>query len=212
MELLIFLSSVLAISLTGALAPGPVTAVALNLSVRNRFAGSLIAIGHGIVELPLIILITLGLGVIFRRDISQILIGLCGGGMLIFMGVGFIRGIKKVGEQEQSEIKDRPIWAGIVLTAGNPYFLVWWATIGLKLTLEAKSFGVWGFVIFAFVHWMCDLVWLTILSVAGHKGSSVYGDKSEKAVLSVCSVVMFFFGGTFMADAVIRIISMAYNI
>jgi len=206
MELLIFLVSVVSISLTGAMAPGPVTAVALTLSSRNRFAGSLIAIGHGIIELPLIILITLGAGVILKRDISQILIGLCGGAMLIFMGIGFLKSIKKVGKEEQSNIQDRPIWAGIILTAGNPYFLVWWATIGLKLAGDARSFGIWAFAAFAFLHWMCDFVWLTILSVVGHKGNSVFGGKSEKVVLAICSAVMFLFGVKFMFDAIMHII------
>jgi len=58
-----------------------------------------------------------------------------------------------------------------VLTGGQPYFLLWWATVGLTLTNHAMEWGVLALGLFALVHWMCDLGWLEVLSFAGFKGS-----------------------------------------
>ena len=62
MSLLLFLSNVLVISLYGALAPGPVTAAAIGMGSGNRLAGMYMALGHGLVEFPLMLLLLLGVG------------------------------------------------------------------------------------------------------------------------------------------------------
>ena len=202
MELLVFLGSVIVLSLSGVMAPGPVTATTIAIGARNRYAGTLISIGHGIVEIPLIIFITLGLGTIFQYDTARIAIGLAGGAVLILMSVQMLRGIKRLDKEESKVVKDRAILAGIVLTAGNPYFLVWWATVGLKLATDARALGIWAFAAFALVHWLCDLIWCQILSWASFKGSILFGVKSQKIILIICSWAMFLFGIKFIFDAV----------
>ncbi len=201
MELLVFLAKVIIISLSGVMAPGPVTATTIAIGSRNRFAGTLVSIGHGIVELPLIILITLGMGKIFQLDSAKIVIGLAGGAMLLFMAVQMLRSIKKHENNIEQTKKDKPILAGIVLTAGNPYFLVWWATVGLKLATDAKGLGIWAFAAFALVHWLCDLTWCQALSWASFKGTRLLGSSSQKIVLAICSGAMFLFGIKFAYDA-----------
>jgi threonine/homoserine/homoserine lactone efflux protein len=201
MELMIFLAQVVLISLSGVMAPGPVTATTIAIGSRNRFAGTLVSIGHGIVELPLIIIITLGMGTIFQYDSSKIAIGLAGGAMLVFMAVQIFRSIKKLDINSGQAKKDKPILAGIILTAGNPYFLVWWATVGLKLATDAKGLGIWAFAAFALVHWLCDLIWCQALSWASFKGTRLLGAGSQKIVLTVCSAAMFLFGIKFAYDA-----------
>jgi threonine/homoserine/homoserine lactone efflux protein len=202
MTVLIFLVQVVLISLSGVMAPGPVTATTIAIGSRNRFAGTLVSIGHGIVELPLIIIITLGMGTIFQYDSSKIVIGLAGGAMLVFMAVQIFRSIKKFDINSGQAKKDKPILAGIVLTAGNPYFLVWWATVGLKLATDAKELGIWAFAAFALVHWLCDLTWCQALSWASFKGTRLLAAGSQKVVLVICSAAMFLFGIIFAYDAV----------
>jgi len=202
MTVLIFLVQVVLISLSGVMAPGPVTATTIAIGSRNRFAGTLVSIGHGIVELPLIIIITLGMGTIFQYESSKIVIGLAGGAMLVFMAVQILRSIKKQRNNIEQTKRDKPILAGIVLTAGNPYFLVWWATVGLKLATDAKEFGIWGFAAFALVHWLCDLTWCQALSWASFKGTRLLGAGSQKIVLIISSAAMFLFGIIFAYDAV----------
>ncbi len=53
----LFLASVVVISLSGVLMPGPLFAVTLKKAAKSKVAGALIAVGHGIVEFPLMFLI-----------------------------------------------------------------------------------------------------------------------------------------------------------
>jgi len=85
MTLLFFLFQVSVISLSGVMAPGPVTAAAIAIGARSRHAGALIAFGHGAVELPLIILIVFGAGRLLKLPAAQIVIGLAGGAFLLVM-------------------------------------------------------------------------------------------------------------------------------
>jgi len=141
------------------------------------------------------------MGTIFQYDSSKIVIGLAGGAMLLFMSVQMLRSIKKQRNNTEQAKKDKPILAGIVLTAGNPYFLVWWATVGLKLATDAKELGIWAFAAFALVHWLCDLIWCQALSWASFKGTRLVGAGSQKIVLAICSAAMFLFGIKFAYDA-----------
>ncbi len=87
----LFLIQVFIISISGAMQPGPVTATAITMGTRNRWAGSLVAVGHGIVEFPLMVLIILGLGTIFQKTSSQIVIGIAGGLTLLYMAYGMFK-------------------------------------------------------------------------------------------------------------------------
>ncbi len=206
MSLLLFLSNVLVISLSGALAPGPVTAAAIGMGSRNRFAGALMALGHGVVEFPLMILLALGVGGLLTWPSVSIVIGLIGGGFLIFLGVQMLRGLLAAASGDAETSRGGPFTAGVVLSAGNPYFLLWWATAGLVLITQARTdFGAWAFVLLALVHWSCDLVWLTALSWASFKGSVLLGPKTQRVVLAVCAATMFVFGVYFIVLQVIRL-------
>ncbi len=201
MSVFLFFIQAVVISMSGVLAPGPVTTASIMMGMKNRYAGSLISIGHGIVEFPLIILITLGLGKIFEFKIAQIIIGLAGGGMLLFMAYGIYKSSRAALQQGSESVSYRPIMAGIILSASNPFFLVWWATTGLALALQAKSFGIWAFAVFALVHWSCDLVWYQALSWASFKGSTLLNARNFRSILVGCSAAMFLFGLNFIFNS-----------
>ena len=61
----LFLGSVIAISLTGVMMPGPVTAVTIANGTRRKAAGALVAVGHGVIELPLIAVLYFGFASFF---------------------------------------------------------------------------------------------------------------------------------------------------
>lgn len=201
MHLLFFLGQVIGISLSGVMAPGPVTATTIVMGSRNRWAGALIAVGHGIVEFPLIVLIVIGLSTILKFPAVQIVIGLAGGIFLIVMAVQVLRGLGSLGQEQDRNVKGTPIMAGIVLTVGNPYFLLWWATIGLGLATRASELGIWAFVVFAVIHWLCDFIWLGALSWASFKGSELFGRRTLQVVLLICSAVLVAFGVIFLYNA-----------
>ncbi|MCU0916625.1 MAG: LysE family translocator [Planctomycetes bacterium] len=209
MSLLLFLTNVLVISLSGVLAPGPVTAAAIGMGARNRFAGVLMALGHGVVEFPLMVLLIFGVGRLLTQPAVSAAIGLVGGGFLILMGVQMLQGLGHIEVQAGPATRSGPLTTGILLSAGNPYFLIWWATVGLTLITTAQGFGLWAFVLFALTHWLCDLVWLTILSWASFKGSAILGPGRQRIVLAVCALVMVGFGLYFIARQVATLMGRA---
>ena len=199
--MLLFLFRVVVISLSGVMAPGPVTAVAIAMGARSRYAGILIAVGHGIIEFPLMILIMLGMDKLLKSTNTKIVIGLAGGVFLLVMAIQMICSIKNSENQEVKVTKTRPITAGIILSVSNPYFLLWWATVGLTLAMSAKELGIWAFALFAVIHWLCDLIWLAALSLASFKGASLLGPGRQKFVLLICSMALIGFGLFFIYNA-----------
>ena len=202
MSLLLFLIEVVVISLSGVMAPGPVTAAAIGMGTRSRYAGPLIAVGHGVVEFPLMILIMLGMDKILKSTKTKIIIGFAGGGFLLIMAIQMLTTLRVANDPQAGAINSTPVLAGLILTAGNPYFLLWWATIGLRLATDAGRLGILAFVLFAIVHWLCDFVWLGALSWASFKGTGLLGPHSQQIVLMICSAALFVFGLFFIYNAV----------
>ena len=202
LEILVFLGSVLAISCSGAMAPGPVTAAAITLGARNKHAGVLFAIGHLIVELPLILVVSFGFEKIIASDQIISVIGFVGGLFLLWMAYGMFSDIKKPMHVISQSYSSDPILAGIVLSATNPYFLLWWITIGIKLASQAKQFGVVAFVLFVIAHWLCDLIWFSLLSFASFKGAKVMKDSTFKIILGICAFALACFGTKFIYDSI----------
>ncbi len=113
--------------------PGPITAMTVSKGTQNPHSGPMIAIGHGIVELPLILIIFFGFGNFLEITWVKVAIGFLGGLFLLKMGIGLIKNIfnSKAGKTDDNYT---PLQAGIVLSIANPYFLIWWATVGAVLT------------------------------------------------------------------------------
>lgn len=161
----------------------------------------MIALGHAIVEIPLILLLVAGVGGLLQSPAARAGIGLAGGSVLLLMGVQLLLSLRNPNVGSAAPVQRHPLLIGIVLTAANPYFLVWWATVGLALATKAVMFGALVLVLFAIVHWLCDLVWLEVLSVAGFKGSEVFGKRAQTVVSAICGTVLVGFGAMFLYDA-----------
>ncbi len=200
MRLTSFLVQVVLISLSGVMAPGPMSAVTVGKGSRSPHAGALISLGHGIIEIPLMMLLLFGLGSFLRFPHVKMGLGLVGAAVLAWMGVGMFRQINAAG-LEASHDRRSPLVVGVLLSAGNPYFLIWWATIGITLIVQSVTFGVAGVVLFAVVHWLCDFVWLWFLSAMSYKGGQFFGRTFQKVVFAVCGVVLVAFSLKFLFDA-----------
>lgn len=200
-KLLSFIVTAAVISLSGVMAPGPITAATLAAGLRHRHAGALIGAGHVAVELPLILLVAGGVGVFLSSDGIRAAIGLVGGAVLVYMGVQLLRSLRGPAAEEAATAPRRHLWTGIVLTIANPYFILWWLTVGLSLTTQALEFGLVAVALFAAVHWMCDVGWLELLSYTGNKGSTFLAGRGQKAVTAVCGGALLLFGAKFVIDA-----------
>jgi threonine/homoserine/homoserine lactone efflux protein len=199
--LLGFLLKVVAISLSGVMAPGPVTTATLAAGARSRHAGAWIATGHGVVEFPLIFLMAAGVGAMLNVHGVKTGIGIAGGLFLLFMGGRLLLTLPTIGNGSVAGTERLPLLTGVILTGANPYFLVWWATVGLAMVTQSMTFGLLGLGLFAVIHWLCDLVWLEVLSQAAFHGSQLFGRRAQQVVFVLCGVTLLTFGAKFLCDA-----------
>jgi threonine/homoserine/homoserine lactone efflux protein len=204
-QLLLLYGTFMLISLSGALSPGPLTALAISEGARaGRWAGTRLALGHGLVEIPLVFAIAYGLGAFLRQPLVGGLVGLVGAAVLLWMGygltIGAVRGrLTLAGAAAGSApaaLKFGHVSGGVAFTLSNPYWSLWWATLGAVyiarvMALELGPLTVGGL---ALTHWLTDLVWLGGLSLLVASGRGLIGERGYRVVLLVCGVFLLAFG------------------
>jgi len=205
MGLVGFLGEAMAISLSGVIAPGPMTAVTAGEGTRSPYAGVLVALGHGLVEVPLMIGLLFGLGAILEIPAVRVAIGLAGSLFLLWMGIGMLRGLR-AGDTRSLASRRSPLAAGAALSAGNPYFLLWWATVGATLVSRSAVHGALGFALFAIGHWLCDLVWCSLVAYLSFRGKQLLGGRIGLGIAAICAIALIGFGGRFAYDAIVGLI------
>ena len=194
-----FLGSVAVISLSGVMTPGPVFAVTVARSYKSQFAGIRVAVGHALIEIPLILLIYYGFASFFQDALVQKVLFLAGGVVLVWMGIRMLRARVRAME-EGKDLPRNSIFAGVTTTALNPYFILWWATVGSMLIMKSLSFGLTGLSLFAVVHLLCDFGWLAFVSVLVHRTKSLWGGRVQQGLLIASSLLLIGFGGWFLSS------------
>ncbi len=195
------LLSVVVISFSGILMPGPVFAVTLAKSYKSPLAGVWIALGHAVIEVPLVLLIYFGFARFFQNDMVQLILSILGGGMIIWLGITMFRARARI----VGEGKDLPysaFTAGVITSAFNPFFLLWWATIGSMLIMRFLDFGTTGLIVFIMAHWLIDLLWLSFVSILVYRTRSLWGRKFHEGLFIACGLLLVGFGGWFMVSGV----------
>jgi threonine/homoserine/homoserine lactone efflux protein len=197
----VFLASVMLISLSGVLMPGPLFAVTLKKAAKSKVAGALIAVGHGVVEFPLMFLIFFLLSQFQIPSMVQVAVGLVGGFLMIFMGVQTFRNRREEDERTVN-LKRDSVLAGIYTTAVNAGFILWWLVLGTTLILNAQHLlGLLGFSVFAVVHWLCDFSWYTIAALVIFKSQRFWTERVRTGITLFCVAVFIGFGAYFMSSA-----------
>jgi len=206
----LFLASVVLISLSGVLMPGPLFAVTIEKASKRKTAGALIAVGHGIVEFPLMFIIFFLISQFKIPSFVQIAVGLVGGLLMVFMGVQAFRKRNKNAEVPVGSGRES-VLAGIYTTAVNAGFILWWLTIGTALILNAQLFGLIGFSLFAGVHWLCDFSWYTGIALVIFKSQQLWSQRWNQQVRMgitlFCVAVFVGFGVYFMGSALSSILA-----
>ncbi|APV45447.1 Threonine/homoserine/homoserine lactone efflux protein [Dehalogenimonas formicexedens] len=203
--MLALLASVFVISLSGALMPGPVFATVLVKSCKSQWAGVQASLGHAVIEVPLIILIYFGAAAFFAHTAVQFVLGVAGGAMVVWMGVGMFRARKAIATS-QKDTAYSAFTAGIILSVGNPFFLLWWATVGALLVSKASEFGaggLWGLIL---THWLTDLIWMSFVSAVVFRTHRLWAPALQESVFILCSLLLVGFGGWFMVSGIQAVI------
>ncbi|MEO0101903.1 MAG: LysE family transporter [candidate division WOR-3 bacterium] len=186
------------VSLSGALAPGPLTAATATLGLRRSWkSGLLVGLGHTIVELPYLILLALGVSAAFKHSLFHRTFGILGGLFLFYFGFSTMEKALRLNEKiKEPPLRriEQPILTGIFLTLFNPYFFTWWLGIGASLISEALAKrGFFGVGLLYLSHVWLDYAWLIFIARIAALGR--LNTKIFRALLIILASLLIYFGG-----------------
>ena len=202
--MLMALGTVVVTSLSGVMAPGPMFAMTLAKSYKSPWVGAQVSLGHAVIEVPLILLIYFGVAQFFQNIVVQMVLSVLGGGMIIWMGIGLFRARKEVA-REGKDTSYSAFVAGILMSGLNPFFLVWWVTVGSLLLMTFLEFRPQGLILFIVVHWLCDLAWLSLVSFTVYRTHSFLDQRLQEGIFIVLSVALLYFGGQFIVKGILLV-------
>ncbi len=201
-QLLGFAATVIIISSSGVMSPGPLFAANIFYRLKEGVKGGLkMSFGHTVVELPLIIL--LGIGIVSLESAPQFRIVIAVVGALGLFGFAGLQLKSVFGHDTNGKIKTKygPFLSGILFSALNPFFIIWWFTVGFKLISD--SIVLWSLagllILFALHIWM-DFAWLASTSYLSSKSSKFLSQRNYRFLFIVISGFMIYFGITFLLD------------
>ena len=194
------------LGLSGAVMPGPVLTATIGEVTRRGFvAGPLIIVGHGILEIVLLAGLIMGLGAWLTQDTVLGILGVAGGSILVAFGVHAIRSAESAARMAgQRRVADDsafhgPVVAGMLTTLSNPYWYLWWATVGLSFAAESLAYGTAGLSSFFTGHIAADLAWYSLVAAGVAHGRRRLSARAYKGVLIACGVALVGIGVLFLA-------------
>lgn len=205
--LAIFASSFV-IALSGALMPGPLlTATIAESSRRGFIAGPLMIAGHAVLELALVVALLLGLAPLLQKPAVFAVIALSGSIILLFMAYGMLRALPtlSLSMEPSSERTAHPMIKGIFMSVANPYWIIWWATIGLGYILYSRQFGIPGVAFFFTGHILADLAWYSFIAAAVAGGRHFLTDRIYRGLIAVLAACLLGFACYFAYAGVLKL-------
>jgi len=204
------------VALTGAMSPGPLLTYTIVKSAKTKRRGYLMGLwiitGHAILEMGIILLLLLGFSFVLKNITVVRIIGVSGGLILILFGASIIRDIfngnistnflnsrdepnKDPGLTENKGIEN-PVIGGIMVSMSNPYWWIWWATIGFAFIIQFNiSFKKWPKLLAFFLgHEAGDLIWYLLVSALAFFGLRHMNRKAYYGILMCCALFMVLFG------------------
>ena len=201
-QFLEFAVLVIIISASGVMAPGPLFAANISYGLREGAkSGIKMATGHAMVELPLVIL--LGIGVFSLESFPEFrtIISILGAITLFIFAALQIRTILRRKEFSMKNQKQGALITGVLLSGLNPFFIIWWLTIGFKLISDAML--IWAFsgmlIMFGLHIWM-DFAWLGAVSFLASKSTKILSNRNYKILMIGLSGMLVYFGITFLQE------------
>ena len=200
------------VGLSGALTPGPLTVLAIReATVFGVRAGPLAALGHAIAEAVTVVVLALGLSAALDEGGPlTAAIALVGGAILVYLGIDILRTLPRAelfpafasAPGETTRSARRVVLLGILVSVGNPYWVVWWASVGTKLTADSLDAGFAGpGAVFA-GHIVSDLAWLTLMAWLVQSGRRWFGVRGYRGLLAVCGAFLVGLGIYFIGSGV----------
>jgi len=210
----IFIGSML-VAFSGALVPGPMlTLVISSVAEKGFWTSFFIVVGHSLLELLVVISFFLGVIKHLENPLIVKIIGILGGVFLLYLGVDIIISIfrKKYIIDFKSIVKKRTITGkstvivilkGVLVSLMNPYWYIWWITIGAAFIIKSVEFNIPGISSFYLGHISADFIWYLFIGFLINTGRKFFNQKIYNGILAACSIFLFYLGIRFIIEALI---------
>ncbi|MCE4612243.1 MAG: LysE family translocator [Desulfurococcales archaeon] len=198
----------IAVTPSGALSPGPLSAGAVAIGGFTGVLGGLaVALGHTLAELPYVLLLVKSVESA-RRFVERwrLPLNVVVGAFLVFFAVGLVEAAWSAWHGSLGFAAPRiaslysAVGYGAVLTLFNPYFLAWWVTVGYPLVNDSSRKGYRGVAVMYLSHVWMDYVWLGLLSWSGGV-SRLLGYRAYGVLLAVIACVLAYFAARILIEA-----------
>ena len=207
----IFFGSLI-VAFSGALMPGPMlTLVIASVAQKGFWTSVFIVIGHSILELLIVISFYLGILKYLDNPLVTKIISIVGGVFLIYMAVSIIVSIarKKINLDLNAKMIAKNLGTkntfiitgkGILISLANPYWYVWWMTIGATFMIKSVQHSFGGVAFFYTGHILADFIWYLFVGFLVSTGRRFFNQKIYIGILIVCSLFLLYLGVRFIVD------------
>ena len=203
-NLLKIFSSAFATGFSGAVVPGPLLLVCAHQTLTSGFAAGMTTIvGHAAMEFVLVIAMLAGLARFLKtRPLAFQVVKAGAGIVLMALGVTIIISAPSASFQLTGAATEKatvqPLLMGAAVSIGNPYFILWWATVGLALLGSAARSGRAAVPVFYVGHILSDFVWFAFIAGSLALGRrAILSGTSYRLLLEASGVFMIAFGTYF---------------
>jgi len=214
-ELVEIFFGAMVVGFSGALTPGPMLTLVISSTAEKGFWTSFfIVVGHALLELLVVAAFFLGLIRYLENPLIARMIGVVGGLFLLYLGVDILVSVarRKFRIDFKSMIEKRTINArstgiiimkGILVSLMNPYWYIWWISIGAAFIIKSVKFDAGGVTAFFTGHISADFIWYLFIGFLISTGRRFLNQKVYNGILIACSVFLFYLGIRFIVDAII---------
>ncbi len=206
LALLAIFATAFVVGLSGAMVPGPLLTVTIGETLgRGPRAGMMLVIGHGLIELALVLALFAGLRELIRSAPVVALISVAGGAFLLWMAYGMISGV--LGRHVSLALDSAgatgsrwgPVARGAGISVSNPYWSVWWASTGaVMMASSLMRFGVGGVAVFYVGHVLSDFAWYGLVVLILVTGRRLVSDRLYRGLLLGCGLLLVLLGLGFL--------------
>ena len=203
----IFISSFL-IALSGAMMPGPLLTATISESSRRGFmAGPLLIAGHGILEMTLVAALLMGLASFLQLPEVFAVTALTGSAILAWMAYLMFSSLSSLTLSQQGDPvrRNHLVFTGLFMSLANPYWIIWWATIGLGYIMYSWKFGLRGVAFFFTGHILADLAWYSLISAAVAGGRHFITDRLYRGLIAALAMFLVIFAGYFAYEGFMKL-------
>ena len=207
--LLVLFGSSFILAFSGAMMPGPLFAVTVAESPRQGYkTGPLLMLGHGILEMALIAALLFGLAPFLSDPKTFTAVSSIGGTILLAMSILMLKTLPSLDLPAPGTARksNSLVWSGILVSLSNPYWLLWWATVGLGCLGRSRPYGLKGIIVFFSGHILADFVWYGMVSAAVCRGRRILKKTAYRILTGVCACFLALFGVYFLGSAIVKML------